>query len=63
MLKCKKCKGRMFVDRLYSSRLHLELYCMSCGVRQFMNPPQSVIGGSWLLEKEILRAKHTISPL
>ena len=63
MLRCNKCNGRMFVDRQYNSISHLETYCMFCGSRNFFNPPQNYQEGRWLLQKEILRAKNTISPL
>ena len=63
MLKCTKCRGRMFIDRTHSSVMHLETYCMSCGYRKFFNPPVDSEEGRWLLKKEQLRAKVTISPL
>jgi DNA-directed RNA polymerase subunit RPC12/RpoP len=63
MIKCDRCSKRMFIDRQYSSILHLETYCMYCGSRKFFNPPEKTKEGRWLLEKEQLRAKTTISPL
>lgn len=63
MLKCTRCKGKMFVDRQYSSSTYLETYCLYCGFRKFFNPPQESEEGRWLLKKEALRAKATISPL
>jgi DNA-directed RNA polymerase subunit RPC12/RpoP len=63
MLKCKKCNSRMFLDRQYSSPMHLETYCLQCGSRTFFNPPSDSAEGQWLLKKEALRAKATISPL
>jgi hypothetical protein len=63
MLKCKKCKGRMFLDRQYTTVGHLETYCMSCGSRSFYNPPESSAEGSWLLKREVSRAKATMSSL
>ena len=63
MLKCKKCRGRMFLDRQYSTIGHLETYCMACGSRNFYNPPESYAEGSWLLKKEVSRAKATMSSL
>jgi hypothetical protein len=53
----------MFIDRIYSSVMHLEIYCIMCGSRKFFNPPESSSQGQWLLKKEALRAKATISPL
>lgn len=63
MIKCKRCRGRMFVDRQYSKIDHLEVYCLYCGNRIFFNPPTRSSEGAWLLQKEKLRAKSTISPL
>lgn len=33
MLTCKKCKGRVFVDRMYSQHLRVEFFCLACGKR------------------------------
>ena len=63
MLKCFKCNGRMFLDRQHSSVGHLETYCISCGERKFFHPPQESSEGRWLLKKEVLRAKATMSSL
>jgi len=63
MTKCDKCNRKMFIDRQYSSISYLEVYCIYCGSRKFFNPPQNSKEGLWLLQKEILRAKSTISPL
>lgn len=63
MIKCIKCNGRMFLDRQFSSAMHMEIFCMSCGARRFFNPPENYAEGRWLLKKEVLRAKVTISPL
>lgn len=63
MLKCNKCFGRMFIDRQYISMQHIEIYCIRCGVRKFYHPPQNSKEGLWLLEKELLRTKYTITSL
>jgi len=63
MLKCLKCKSKMFIDRQYNSISHMETYCLYCGYRKFFHPPQESEEGRWLLKKETLRAKATISPL
>lgn len=37
-MKCKKCKtGRIFVDRVFSEKDHVELYCLQCGERKMVN--------------------------
>ena len=63
MLICKRCKGRMFVDRQHTEISNLEIYCMSCGSRTFFHPPSNSQEGKWLLKKEQSRAKATMSSL
>jgi len=53
----------MFIDRQYSKIDHLEIYCIYCGSRRFFHPPTETAEGQWLLKKEVLRAKATMSPL
>jgi hypothetical protein len=60
---CKKCKGRTLIDRQYSSSMHMETYCISCGLRSFFHPPAGSKEGRWLLAKELYRAKLTITKL
>ena len=63
MLNCKKCKGRVFVDRQFNSVMHIETYCVRCGDRKFYHPPQDTTEGRWLLLNEKFRAKNTITSL
>lgn len=63
MLACRKCNGRMFVDRQYTTVDHVEIFCISCGFRKFFHPPSESKEGRWILLKERLRAKHTITSL
>lgn len=63
MLKCYKCNGRVFVDRQYTSYDHIETFCVSCGNRNYYHPPQNSSEGRWILQKEILLAKSTITSL
>lgn len=51
MMWCKKCNGRVFVDRLFSQKLHLELYCIMCGKRWMINKEMSRFA-KWLDKKE-----------
>jgi hypothetical protein len=60
---CKKCKGRVLLDRQYSNLMHMETYCISCGLRSFFHPPRESEQGRWLLAKELSRAKLTITKL
>jgi predicted nucleic acid-binding Zn-ribbon protein len=63
MINCTKCVGKMFVDRQYSSVMHLETYCIRCGNRKFYHPPSDTTEGQWILNQEKLRAKTTIASL
>lgn len=63
MLKCKRCKGRVFVDRQYTAIDHVETSCIVCGDRVFYHPPLETSEGQWILQKEKSRAKHTITNL
>jgi hypothetical protein len=63
MVFCKRCKGRMFVDRQYSAIGHIETFCMLCGAREFFHPPSESEQGRWILQKERSRANSTITSL
>jgi len=53
---CKKCNGRVFVDRVFSQKLHMELFCVMCGKRWMVNKEMSAFG-KWLENKEHLNLK------
>lgn len=53
---CGKCKGRVFVDRVFSQKLHIELFCIMCGKRWMINKETSAFG-RWLDQKEELNKK------
>lgn len=48
---CKKCTGRVFVDRIFSEKSHIELFCVMCGMRRMLDKEKSVFA-AWLLKKE-----------
>ncbi len=56
MMKCGKCKGRVFVDRVFSQKLHVELFCMMCGKRWMINKDTSALG-KWLEKSEKTKEK------
>jgi predicted nucleic acid-binding Zn-ribbon protein len=60
---CIRCKGRMFIDRQYSTQAHVETYCLCCGNRKFFHPPSDSKEGRWILAQEKLRAKITMASL
>lgn len=51
MMFCGKCSGRVFVDRVFSQKLHVELFCIMCGKRWMINKDTSALG-RWLEQKE-----------
>jgi hypothetical protein len=53
---CIKCRGRVFVDRVFSQKLHIELFCIMCGKRWMINKETSAFG-RWLDQKEIENQK------
>lgn len=64
MLRCEKCGGRVFVDRMYNAENHIETFCLICGKRKFHhNWNEEDRKAQWLLEIEKARAKLTISQL
>lgn len=64
MLHCKKCKGRMFVDRAYSAPNHMEIFCVCCGNRKFYhNFTKEDKDAQWILMMEKRRADIYITSL
>jgi len=48
---CKRCgNGRVFVDRVYSQKLRIELYCILCGQRWMIRKETRF--GQWLTKVE-----------
>jgi len=56
MMNCKKCGGRVFVDRVFSQKLHIELFCLMCGKRWMLNKDRNTLG-RWLEQKELEHQK------
>lgn len=63
-LTCSKCSAKMFVDRVFLTVDHLELYCLRCGKREmYHNPEKFGERIQWIMKIEKIRAKRTGSPL
>ena len=56
MMTCQKCDGRVFIDRVFSQKLHAELFCVMCGKRWMINKETNALG-KWLDGKENQYAK------
>jgi len=51
---CKKCNGRVCIDRTFSEKKHVELWCLGCGKRWMLSKDKSTLA-QWLLNIEVLR--------
>lgn len=54
MMNHKKCGGSVFVDRVFSHDLRLDLFCLRCGNRWFIKRDKGAFG-PWLSKKERLK--------
>lgn len=52
-MKCRKCNGRVFLDRVFSDNKNYELYCILCGDRRFVSKDTEL--GKWLEKMELGR--------
>lgn len=54
-MKCQRCGGRMFLDRVFTDNTSFETSCLLCGRREFVN--KNTENGQWLnlLETQILK--------
>lgn len=46
-MRCKKCGGRMYVDRLYEGSTKADIFCIMCGKRVFVSKSGNALG-EWL---------------
>lgn len=51
MLTCKKCGGRVFIDRTYSQGSNIELSCLHCGKGWMLNKEKNALA-RWLVRLE-----------
>jgi hypothetical protein len=49
---CRKCKGRVFIDRSNTIYNMIELFCTMCGKRWFIKSNEGNSFVSWLLRSE-----------
>jgi hypothetical protein len=50
-MRCKRCLGSVYVDRVFSQKLHMELFCIRCGKRWMLDKERNALG-RWLDAKE-----------
>jgi len=55
MLWCKKCNGRVLIDRTYSQGAHVELSCLQCGKNWMLNKEKSALA-RWLVRLETAKS-------
>ena len=56
---CRKCKGRILVDRAFCTETRLEIYCLTCGNRWFLKKDRNAFT-KWLakVEDDLERARN-----
>jgi hypothetical protein len=59
MMKCQRCKGRVFIDRVFSQKLHIELFCILCGKRWMINKELNAFA-KWLDQNDREHAKKLL---
>lgn len=52
-MQCRRCNGRVFLDRTFSDNKNFELFCMLCGDRRFISKGTEL--GEWLQAQEQVR--------
>jgi hypothetical protein len=53
---CKKCKGRVFIDRVFSNDIRSELFCLMCGKRWMIRSDKNGFA-RWLYSAEKEKAR------
>ncbi len=57
---CKKCKGRVIVDRMFDKEAALELMCLMCGKRWMLDSKNAFARYLLKIEKEYLVGTATL---
>lgn len=61
MLICRKCKGRILIERHLTTETYMELYCLGCGKAWYFEYPQKHKGFvKWLHKIEMDYQRRTI---
>ena len=59
-MKCGKCGGRVFIDRLLSEKQHIDMACIMCGKRWMLNKEKNRLA-AWLYRQEQMRENAIVS--
>lgn len=59
-MKCKRCSGRVFLDRIFSENKNHETSCVMCGDRRFIEKDSEF--GLWLTKQETARRHAGVLP-
>jgi len=54
-MKCQRCNGRTFLDRVFSDNKNYETSCLLCGDRRFISKDSDL--GQWLTKMERARTQ------
>ena len=57
MMTCQRCGGRVFIDRVFSQKLHMELFCIMCGRRWMLNKETNALA-KWLEKRDQEHGKN-----
>jgi hypothetical protein len=57
-MECRRCNGRVFLDRTFSDNKNYELFCLLCGDRRFVSKSTEL--GKWLQVKERKRMQASV---
>lgn len=54
-MKCSKCNGMVYLDRVFSDNLNYETSCLICGKREFISKESKL--GQWIKQREQVRRR------
>ena len=57
-MNCRRCNGRIFLDRVFSDNKNFETSCLMCGDRRFINKDTEF--GQWLTKREAARQSASV---
>jgi hypothetical protein len=56
-MKCERCEGRLFLDRVFTDNMSFEVACLHCGDRKFISKKSEM--GMWLAKREMVMDAET----